>query len=45
MGFPGFSSILPMSVFPVPGGPNKSNPLGGPRRPLKISLDARTLKE
>ena len=27
-----------MSVFPVPGGPNNSKPLGGPRKPLNISL-------
>ena len=29
---------LPMRVFPVPGGPNNRSPLGGPRRPVKISL-------
>ena len=30
---------LPISVFPVPGGPNNNNPLGGPRSPLNISLE------
>ena len=29
---------IPISVFPVPGGPNNNNPLGGPRKPLKMSL-------
>ena len=29
---------LPMSVFPVPGGPNNNKPFGGPRKPVKISL-------
>ena len=29
---------IPIKVFPVPGGPNSSIPLGGPRRPLNISL-------
>lgn len=29
---------LPMRVFPVPGGPNNRRPLGGPLRPVKISL-------
>ena len=28
---------LPISVFPVPGGPNKRMPFGGARRPVKIS--------
>ena len=28
---------VPISVFPVPGGPNKSIPFGGERRPVKIS--------
>ncbi len=31
-------SVLPMRVFPVPGGPNRSNPFGGPRKPVNISL-------
>jgi len=25
--------FLPISVFPVPGGPNSSSPFGGPRNP------------
>jgi hypothetical protein len=29
--------IIPKSVFPVPGGPNKRMPLGGARRPVKMS--------
>ena len=29
---------LPISVLPVPGGPNNSNPFGGPLRPVKMSL-------
>lgn len=29
---------LPINVFPVPGGPNNKIPLGGPRKPLKMSL-------
>ena len=28
---------LPINVLPVPGGPNRSIPLEGYRRPLKIS--------
>ena len=28
----------PMRVLPVPGGPNSSSPLGGPRSPVKMSL-------
>lgn len=28
---------LPIIVLPVPGGPNRSRPLGGPRSPVKIS--------
>mmetsp|Transcript_210 Transcript_210/g.607 ORF Transcript_210/g.607 Transcript_210/m.607 type:complete len:394 (-) Transcript_210:614-1795(-) len=31
------ATALPIIVFPVPGGPNKSRPLGGPLSPLKIS--------
>ena len=30
---------LPSSVLPVPGGPNSSRPLGGPSKPVKMSLD------
>ena len=29
---------VPISVFPVPGGPKSRIPFGGPRKPLKISL-------
>eukprot|EP00960_Hanusia_phi_P011886 346302-Hanusia_phi.AAC.1 len=29
--------VFPIIVFPVPGGPNKSNPLGGPLNPVKMS--------
>ena len=32
---------LPISVFPVPGGPKRRIPLGGPLKPLKISLRER----
>ena len=32
---------LPMSVFPVPGGPNRRIPFGGPRRPVKRSLEGK----
>lgn len=32
------NSYLPINVFPVPGGPNNKIPLGGPRKPLKMSL-------
>lgn len=32
---------LPINVFPVPGGPNKRSPFGGPRNPVKISLHER----
>lgn len=32
---------LPIKVFPVPGGPNNRTPFGGPRKPLKISLQIR----
>lgn len=28
---------LPINVLPVPGGPNNSIPLGGLRKPVKIS--------
>lgn len=31
-----------MRVLPVPGGPNNSRPLGGPRKPVKISLQQKT---
>lgn len=34
---------LPIRVFPVPGGPNKSRPFGGPLRPVKISLQWKTI--
>ena len=30
--------FLPMRVLPVPGGPNNSKPLGGPLKPVNISL-------
>ena len=36
-----YSIHSPMSVFPVPGGPNSRIPFGGPRRPLNISLHNR----
>ena len=29
---------LPISVLPVPGGPNNNKPFGGPRSPVKMSL-------
>jgi hypothetical protein len=29
---------LAKSVLPVPGGPNKRRPLGGPLNPVKMSL-------
>ena len=29
--------VFPINVFPVPGGPNKSSPFGGPRRPVNRS--------
>ena len=35
---------IPISVFPVPGGPNNKIPLGGPRKPLKISLSKHVIK-
>ena len=34
--------LLPIKVFPVPGGPNNKIPLGGPRKPLKMSLQEET---
>ena len=36
MGYVKYDKI-PISVFPVPGGPNKRIPLGGERRPVNIS--------
>lgn len=32
-------SYLPINVLPVPGGPKSKIPFGGPRRPLKMSLN------
>ena len=32
---------IPMRVLPVPGGPNSRIPLGGPLRPLNMSLYVR----
>ena len=34
---------LPINVFPVPGGPNNNNPLGGPLNPVNMSLKQITL--
>lgn len=36
---------LPMSVFPVPGGPNRRIPFGGPLSPVKRSLEGQGDKE
>ena len=33
------SAVLPISVFPVPGGPNSRIPLGGPLNPVNRSLE------
>ena len=30
-------SVLPINVFPVPGGPKSKIPFGGARRPVKMS--------
>jgi len=35
---------IPISVFPVPGGPNNRIPFGGPRKPVKISLHGKSRK-
>ena len=35
---------LPMSVFPVPGGPNRRIPFGGPLSPVKRSLEGKGTK-
>ena len=33
------SAVLPISVFPVQGGPNSRIPLGGPLNPVNRSLE------
>ena len=33
------ATYLPINVFPVPGGPNNSKPLGGPLKPVNMSLE------
>jgi len=35
--FASLAIAFPMSVFPVPGGPNSRRPFGGALRPVKIS--------
>lgn len=36
--FDWLAMALPINVFPVPGGPNRMIPFGGPRIPVKMSL-------
>ena len=36
-----YNHCTPIRVFPVPGGPNSRMPLGGPRRPVNISLHSK----
>lgn len=33
---------LPIKVLPVPGGPNKRRPFGGPLNPVNISLQKKS---
>ena len=37
-----YDGYQPIKVFPVPGGPNRSKPFGGPLSPVKMSLQIQT---